>query len=707
MKQLPVVERSSRVASRSDSAGIMEDRAPKPAVLIKEGSRPISETAGVLAPNERKPVELSFRSLFESAPDAMALVDDQGRIVLVNVQTEQLFGYTREELIGERVEKLMPERFRADHTNHLSAYSVKPVIRPMGTDLELCGLKKDGSEFPIEISLSPLETEDGMLVSAAIRDVSKRKHIEELHSQLGFEKTMFELSRTFINLPAELMNREVENWLERLAELFDMDRASLTEIDSANGDLIITHAWQRSGITPHPGRMVKEVYPWLHERVLKCEITCVSRLEELPETASVEREHMRSAGIKSFLVVPQLTSGKVVGALAMSSFHDHQTWDSILTSRFRQVGDVFANCLARKRSEEYLHQAFAEIQNLKERLEQENIYLREEIGLAHNHSTVIGQSASIREVLKKAEQVAPTDSAVLILGETGTGKELIARTIHDLSGRKDRSMVKVNCAALPATLFESELFGREKGAYTGALSREIGRFELADRSTIFLDEIGDMPLELQAKLLRVLQDGEFERLGSSKTIRVNARVIAATNRDLRAAVKEGKFRDDLFYRLSVFPIDIPPLRERREDIPPLVWHVLKDLCQRMGRNVESIHPATMKSFQEYSWPGNVRELRNAIERNLILNSGPVFYAEVLQLDATLLPVSHKLEDIERRHVRQALQATHWRIRGKGGAAELLGLKPTTLEARLRKLGIVRPQVTDQKETEASATRFRP
>jgi transcriptional regulator with GAF, ATPase, and Fis domain len=257
-------------------------------------------------------------------------------------------------------------------------------------------------------------------------------------------------------------------------------------------------------------------------------------------------------------------------------------------------------------------------------------------------------------------------------------------------------MVKVNCAALPATLFESELFGREKGAYTGALSREIGRFELADRSTIFLDEIGDMPIELQAKLLRVLQDGEFERLGSSKTIRVNARVIAATNRDLKAAVKEGKFREDLFYRLSVFPITMPPLRERPEDIPALVWHLLKDLCQRMARDVESIHPSTLKSFKEYSWPGNIRELRNAIERNLILNSGPVFHAEVIPLDDTVLPMSRKLEEVERRHMQLVLNTAHWRIRGKGGAAELLGLKPTTLEARLKKLGIDRPQVSEQK-----------
>jgi transcriptional regulator with GAF, ATPase, and Fis domain len=252
-------------------------------------------------------------------------------------------------------------------------------------------------------------------------------------------------------------------------------------------------------------------------------------------------------------------------------------------------------------------------------------------------------------------------------------------------------MVKVNCAALPATLIESELFGREKGAYTGALSREIGRFELADRSTIFLDEIGDMPLELQAKLLRVLQDGEFERLGSSRTIQVNARVIAATNRDLKAAVGEGTFRSDLFYRLSVFPIEIPPLRERREDIPGLLWHVLKDFCQRMGRNIESVHPRTMKSFLGYAWPGNVRELRNVVERNLILNSGSVFYAEALELEKGPLPTTHTLEELERNHVQHVLQATNWRVRGKGGAAELLGLKPTTLEFRLKKLGIARPK----------------
>jgi transcriptional regulator with GAF, ATPase, and Fis domain len=327
---------------------------------------------------------------------------------------------------------------------------------------------------------------------------------------------------------------------------------------------------------------------------------------------------------------------------------------------------------------------------LNERLEQENVYLREEIKLEHSHIAIIGQSPAIRGVLKKVEQVAATDSAVLLLGETGTGKELMARTIHELSRRNDRPMVKVNCAAMPATLIESELFGREKGAYTGALSREIGRFELADRSTIFLDEVGELPLELQAKLLRVLQDGEFERLGSSRTLRVNVRVIAATNRDLRAMVKEGEFRQDLFYRLSVFPIEIPPLRERREDIPALVWYNLKDQCARMGRDVRSINRTTLKAFEEYSWPGNVRELRNMIERYLILYPGPVFRAEVPELGDAAAPAPQQLDDVERHHMLRVLQGTRWRIRGKGGAAEILGLKPTTLEARMKKLGITRP-----------------
>ena len=250
-------------------------------------------------------------------------------------------------------------------------------------------------------------------------------------------------------------------------------------------------------------------------------------------------------------------------------------------------------------------------------------------------------------------------------------------------------MVKVNCGALPTSLIESELFGRERGAYTGALAREIGRFELAHSSTIFLDEIGELPLEVQSKLLRVLQEGQFERLGSSKTICVNVRVIAATNRNLQAMVEQGKFREDLFYRLNVFPIDIPPLRERVEDIPALVWHIVKDLGKRMGRKIEGVHASTMQEFQRYGWPGNVRELRNVIERNMILTTGTIFRAEIADLE----PGFHRgrrLSEVEAEHLRAVLQSTRWRVRGKGGAAEIIGLKPTTLEAKMKKLGIRRP-----------------
>ena len=338
---------------------------------------------------------------------------------------------------------------------------------------------------------------------------------------------------------------------------------------------------------------------------------------------------------------------------------------------------------------ERLVEANRRIENLKEKLKSENIYLQEEIKVQRNHQEVIGQSQAIRRVLMKAEQVAPTNSTVLLLGETGTGKELIARAIHRDSKRRDRLMVKVNCAALPATLVENELFGREKGAYTGALTREIGRFELAHESTIFLDEIGELPLELQAKLLRVLQEGEFERLGSSRTIRVDARVIVATSRNLEAAVREGKFREDLYYRLNVFPIHIPPLRERREDIPMLTWHFLRDLGGRMGREIETVRASTMNLFERYSWPGNVRELRNVIERHLITYNGPVFEAELPPMIRPAASAEDTAVEVERNHIHRVLERTGWRIRGHGGAAETLDLKPTTLESRMRKLGIFR------------------
>ena len=352
---------------------------------------------------------------------------------------------------------------------------------------------------------------------------------------------------------------------------------------------------------------------------------------------------------------------------------------------------MFAQAIARSRRDAELAAALAEIKQLKERLEAENAYLRKAAHGSLRH-TVASRSPSFNVVLDEIAQVAPTGSTVLLLGETGTGKELLAQAIHNLSGRQHLPMVKINCAALPASLIEAELFGREKGAYTGALARQMGRFEIADGSTILLDEVGELPLELQPKLLRVLQDGSFERVGSTRTISVDVRVIAATNRDLARAVGEGKFREDLFYRLNVFPVVVPPLRERCEDIPLLAWEFVKEFSESMGKPIEHIADESMKALQAYPWPGNVRELRNVIERAMILARGTDAARLPLRARRRLLlgkaPVG-TLEASERAHILRALEHTGWRVRGPGGAAEVLGIKPTTLDSRIKKLGIRR------------------
>jgi PAS domain S-box-containing protein len=339
-----------------------------------------------------------------------------------------------------------------------------------------------------------------------------------------------------------------------------------------------------------------------------------------------------------------------------------------------------------------LQNALTEVERLKNRLEAENIYLQEEIKLNHNFEDIITGSHELKRVLRKVEQVASTDATVLILGETGTGKELFTRAIHNISRRRDRPLVKVNCAALPANLIESELFGHEKGAFTGALSRKIGRFELADEATLFLDEIGDLPLELQAKLLRVLQDGEFERLGNSNTMKVNVRVIAATNRDLTEATKIKTFREDLFYRLNVFPILIPPLRERKDDIPVLVKHLLQKHSVRIGKKIEIIPQKVIDKLVLYHWPGNVRELENIIERAVIISPGNELRLGDWLAKSDELNESGQvqtLEQIEKEHIVEILKMTGWRVSGEKGAAKLLGIKPPTLVSRMKKLGIER------------------
>jgi PAS domain S-box-containing protein len=368
-------------------------------------------------------------------------------------------------------------------------------------------------------------------------------------------------------------------------------------------------------------------------------------------------------------------------------------------NRLERQGEVFGvsvfgkDISERKAMEAQLREQLGEIEQLKLQLEKENIYLREELGRELGFGNIIGESAALSYVLFRAGQVAPTDAAVLILGETGTGKGLIANAIHAQSSRRDKPMVTVNCAALPANLIESELFGREKGAFTGAHARQAGRFEVADGGTIFLDEIGELPLELQSKLLRVLQDGEFERLGSAKTIKVDVRVIASTSRDLRKEAREGRFREDLYYRLNVFPVSIPPLRERVTDIPELVRFFVDKYSRKFGRRIEIIPKAAMKTLEDYSWPGNVRELEHVIERAVITTEGTVFRLadrlEPLRVAGAADAPLKDLASMEREHILRVLRETGWRIEGPQGAARILNLHPSTLRLRMKKLGIRR------------------
>ena len=345
----------------------------------------------------------------------------------------------------------------------------------------------------------------------------------------------------------------------------------------------------------------------------------------------------------------------------------------------------------RQRAEEALKKALTEVEHLKDRLQAENTYLQNEIKIEHNYEEIISLSDAFKLILHQVEQVAPTDAAVLILGETGTGKELVARAVHSTSDRRDRPLVKVNCAALPANLIESELFGHEKGAFTGAHAQRTGRFELADGGTLFLDEIGDLPLDLQAKMLRVLQEGEFERLGNPKTIKVDVRVIAATNRDLNTAVENGEFRKDLFYRLNVFPIVCPPLRERREDIPVLAHHFLFKYGAKIGKRIETIPDKVLESLQAYDWPGNVRELENVIERAIILTRGSAleldeqFNRRATPPETGQQPLT--LQASERASILRALEECDWVIEGESGAAARLDLPASSLRSRMRKLGI--------------------
>jgi transcriptional regulator with GAF, ATPase, and Fis domain len=510
----------------------------------------------------------------------------------------------------------------------------------------------------------------------------------ELEDKLRFEMLLSELSARFVRVGSRTLDEEIVKAQQQIVEVLDLDRSVLGQLLEGGKGFVHTHSWYRPGLVPLSESAVKDL-PWLASMLSRGEAVCISHVDDLPEEAVKEKEAARRFGLLSNATFPLKVGGQMIGAVSFGTMHREREWADALVSRLRLFVEMIGNSLARTRAEQAMQEAFDEVRRLRDQLQRENQYLRQEVKAVRGHTRLIGDSSALRNVLQQVERVAATNSTVLLVGETGTGKELIASAIHEISPRAARPMVRVNCAAIPGTLIESELFGREKGAYTGALSRQVGRFELAHGSTLFLDEVGELPPEVQVKLLRVLQEKQLERLGSSRTITVDVRIIAATNQDLKKGVNEKRFREDLFYRLNVFPIRVPPLRERPEDIPLLIQSFVDEFALAFGKGIESIDKASIEALQRYSWPGNVREVRNVVERAVILANGPSLCISLPSISLGDAEPSLRHSDAEREHVRSVLEKTRWRVRGKDGAAEVLDLKPTTLESKMAKLGITR------------------
>jgi len=705
-----------------------------------------------------------FEKLFEFSPDAVLVVDREGAVLLANQQTETMFGHPRAELIGQPVERLLPERFRSGHPRHRDAYATQPHTRPMGAGLELYGLRKDGTEFPVDIMLSPLQVQEQPLVLAVVRDITRRKIAEQerdLQAKLAREQAaLLELAHDSI-IVRDLDNR-ITFWSRGAEEKYGWKRAevlgklahSLLETqfpqsaESVDETLLRNHYWEGEVIhkTKSGGRIVVA-----SRRVLQMDAdgkpaaifeinNDVTDRKKTEEVLQQNEQRLRSLfEFSPDAIVVTDRDGKIADANAqLEKFFGYnrselvgQPIEVLVPERFRAAhpkhrSDYAAEPRARSMGaglELYGRRkdgtefpvdimlgpmegtegasVLGVIRDLSQKKkdeealrlsQQQNLYLEEELQIGHQFDEIIGDSSALKRVLKQVEDVASTDATVLILGETGTGKELIARAIHRLSPRRDHAFVKLNCSAIPSGLLESELFGHEKGAFTGAIAQKIGRLELAHQGTFFLDEVGDLPPELQPKILRALQEKEFERVGGTRTIPVNVRLVAATNRDLAKMVAAGQFRSDLYYRLKVFPVTLPPLRERREDIPLLVRYFLSSHSKRMGKRIETISPETMQALVNWRWPGNIRELENFLERSVILSSGSTLrppLAELQPASESSGSTDTNLQSAERDHILRVLRECQGMIGGEGGAADRLGLKRTTLNSKMKKLGIRR------------------
>ena len=465
------------------------------------------------------------------------------------------------------------------------------------------------------------------------------------------EQLLADLACRFVTVDPHALGDAIADGLRRVAEALQLDRAVLGTTDQ------VPHAKAVASLPPNALKLSRG------------QAVSFARLDEVPDAAV--RSLLQQHGVQSAALVPVPAAGGEPRGFVFAASMFEREWDPSVLEPLRLASGLVGLALARKaESGEYLR--------------------RTDAGAARTSNLIVRESAAIQAALEQIEQVAPTNATVLLQGETGVGKEVFAQAIHDLSPRRHRPMIRVSCAAIPTALIESELFGRERGAYTGAITRQIGRFEAAHQSTLFLDEIGDLPADIQVKLLRVLQERVVERLGSTQPIKVDVRIIAATNRNLEKAVEEKTFREDLFYRLNVFPVTVPPLRDRAADINGLVWEFVDEFSKSFGKPIESIAKESMRELQAYTWPGNVREFRNVIERAVILATGRQLTVPLRQLGTREPPKPMTLATFEADHIRATLESTNWRIRGAGGAAERLGLKPTTLESRMAKLGLVRP-----------------
>ena len=571
--------------------------------------------------------------------------------------------------------------------------------RDFGSHVQGMGLSTPSPKVWPEDTVECLRAVGEVLFNALYRRQSEL----EANQLRRLEQVIADVATRMVCTRIDGMDAEINNALAQIGKITDADLCVFLRSNNQDTSIYeVNHEWivDAVGGPIFSGVSLANDYPWLIRQLKMKKRIHLANSDDFALEAPAEVELFGRTGIQSIVWEPFEAADGSCGYIGLGSVNGERQWPDGTFAQLGFFGNIIADAIEHQRAHFALEQAFNEIEQLKERLVVENETLRQEVDVLYADDELIGKSHTFRAAIFQAEQVAPTDSTVLLLGETGTGKGLIARRIHELSGRSQCPLITVNCAALPTSLIESELFGHEKGAFTGAINRKLGRFELAHGGTIFLDEVGDLPTELQAKLLRVLQDQEFERLGSSTTRKVDVRVIAATNRDLDRLIEQGEFRADLYYRLGVFPIRAPALRERRGDIPLLVWFFISELQHRLGKEINEVSVQAMDVLTAYDWPGNVRELKNIIERAMILSPAAVlqlddWFPGRLELTNNSLQAHEQsgetIEEVERAHMQRVLVACDWKIRGEGGAAERLGLKRTTLQSRMKKLGIQRPK----------------